>query len=264
MRQPTYFIPHGGGPCFFMDWDPPDTWKPLAGFLRGIVPGLAERPRAILCITAHWEAPAFTLSNVEQPSLYYDYYGFPPHTYGLTWPVAGDAALAERARGLLEAAGLPAALDAERGYDHGVFVPLKVALPEADIPTVQMSVHASLDPALHIEAGRALAPLRDEGVLIVGSGLSYHNMAGLMGAGPAPGSVEFDDWLTQAATAAPAARDAALANWAQAPGARLAHPREEHLVPVFVAAGAAGADRGERVFHQDSLMNAAVSAYRFG
>lgn len=264
MRQPTFFIPHGGGPCFFMDWDPPDTWDRLGAFLRGLVPGLVERPRAILCVTAHWEAPAFTLSAVERPRLYYDYYGFPPHTYRLSWPVAGDPALARHAAELLDGAGLPAALDTERGYDHGVFVPLKVALPEADIPTVQMSIQATLAPRLHMAAGRALAPLRDEGVLIIGSGLSYHNMRGLMGNGPAPGAAEFDAWLTEAVTADPAAREDRLAGWEAAPGARLAHPREEHLVPLFVAAGAAPGEPGERVFHQDNLMNAAVSAYRFG
>lgn len=264
MRQPTYFIPHGGGPCFFMDWNPPDTWDQLAGFLRGIVPGLDERPRAILCITAHWEAEAFTLSAGRQPDLLFDYHGFPPHTYRLEWPVPGDPALAMRAAQLLGEAGIASKLDSERGYDHGVFVPLKVALPDADIPTVQMSIHASLDASLHLAAGRALAPLRDEGVLIVGSGLSYHNMRGLMGNARAPGSTEFDEWLTQAATGPADARDAVLADWAKAPGARPSHPREEHLVPVFVAAGAGAGDRGKRVFHQPDLMNAAVSAYRFG
>jgi len=175
-RMPTAFISHGGGPCFFMDWDPPDTWARHRAFLEGLPEMLPGRPRALLVISAHWEAPRFTVQRHAAPPLLFDYGGFPPHTYQLTWPAPGAPALAERVAELLGAAGLPCAFDAARGFDHGVFVPLKVAFPAADIPCVQLSLRGDLDSAAHLVAGQALAPLRDERVLLIGSGNSYHNM----------------------------------------------------------------------------------------
>ncbi len=268
-RQPTMFIPHGGGPCFFMDWDPPGTWDRQRRFLEELPASLPETPRALLVISGHWEAPVFTVQTSPAPPLLFDYNGFPPHTYELTWPAPGDPALAERVRALLEGAGFETAGDPERGYDHGVFVPLKVAFPAADIPAVQLSLRADLDPKAHLAAGRALAPLRDEGVLILGSGNTYHNMAVMMramrggGSGEARGQ-DFDRWLTEAATRAdPAERDALLAEWDKAPGAREANPREEHLIPLHVAAGAALDDRGVKTL-EDRVMGAVESAFRFG
>ncbi|HEU5458408.1 MAG TPA: class III extradiol ring-cleavage dioxygenase, partial [Terracidiphilus sp.] len=162
-RQPVLFIPHGGGPCFFMDWTwgPADTWHPTQRFLESIAVSLPETPRAILVISGHWEQPAFTASAAEQPALIFDYSGFPAHTYQLTWPAPGNPDLAKRAANLLRQAGLPSAVSPTRGFDHGVFVPLKVAFPNAEIPVVPLSLVSSLDPALHLAAGRALAPLRD-------------------------------------------------------------------------------------------------------
>src|SRR5579884_3747372 len=141
-RQPTFFIPHGGGPCFFMDWTwgPADTWHATQRFLGGIAASLPEKPKALLVISGHWEEPAFTVSTNPQPELIFDYQGFPEHTYRLTWPAAGDRSLAERVFSLLEEAGIPAGVSATRGYDHGVFVPLKVAFPNADIPVVTLSL----------------------------------------------------------------------------------------------------------------------------
>jgi aromatic ring-opening dioxygenase catalytic subunit (LigB family) len=267
-RQPTLFIPHGGGPCFFMDWDPPDTWDRQRTFLEELAATLPERPKALLVVSGHWEEPAFTFQRNPAPPLLFDYQGFPPHTYRLTWPAPGAPALAEHAAALLRAAGLPVAFDESRGYDHGVFVPLKVAFPGADIPCVQMSLRAGLDPAEHLAAGRALAPLRDEGVLIVGSGNSFHNMPVMMRAmrGGARGieGAEFDAWLTEATTHPdPAERDCRLAGWDKAPGARHANPREEHLIPLHVAAGAAGAQRGVKAL-EDHVMGVVESAFRFG
>src|SRR5690606_9423175 len=151
-----------------------------------------------------------------------------------------------RVRELLSAAGLPAAEDADRGYDHGVFVPLKLALPDADIPVVQLSLRRDLDPEAHLAAGRALRPLRDEGVLIVGSGMSWHNMRGFSPQFTAA-SERFDSWLAEA-VAEPATRDDALRRWDDAPFARQAHPREEHLAPLFIAAGAAQGEHGRQAF----------------
>jgi aromatic ring-opening dioxygenase catalytic subunit (LigB family) len=259
MRQPTLFIPHGAGPCFFMDWTrgPADAWDKTADWLGGLIAALPERPRAILVVSGHWEAEAFTVGSAERPELIYDYYGFPDHTYQLRFEAPGAPALATRVRELLASAGLPAAEDAGRGWDHGVFVPLKVALPDADIPVVQLSLQASLDPELHLAAGRAIAPLRDEGVLILGSGMSWHNMRGFSPAFT-DRSRAFDAWLT-AAAAAPAA----LARWECAPYARAAHPREEHLAPIFVAAGAADGEPGRKVFG-DEVMDVAIAGFQFG
>lgn len=263
-RLPTLYIPHGGGPCFFMDWNPPDTWDRMAAWLRGLAADIGERPRAVLLISGHWEEPRIAVNAQAAPPLLFDYYGFPPHTYELQYPAPGDPALAARVQQLLGAGGVPTRAETERGLDHGVFVPFLLVYPQADVPIVQLSLHASLDAAAHLALGALLAPLRDEGVLIVGSGMSYHNMRGLMGGGDAgPDSERFDAWLGAACSAAPAERTRLLTNWQQAPAARASHPREEHLLPLMVAAGAAGDDVGRRVFH-DRAMGATVSAFAFG
>ena len=158
---------------------------------------------------------------------------------------------------------MPSRSDGVRGLDHGVFIPFKLIYPDADIPIVQLSLKADLDPDAHIEAGHAIEPLRDKGVLIVGTGMSYHNMEGYMrGEGPV-GAETFDGWLTDAVEDQQAVRNERLRHWADAPAARDAHPREEHLIPLMVAAGAAGQDRGHRNY-AEHVMGAAISAYRFG
>ena len=263
-RQPAIFLPHGGGPCFFMDWTwgPADTWQKTQRFLEGLAATLPEPPKALLVVSGHWEEPAFTASAAARPELIFDYSGFPEHTYRLTWPAPGSPELAERVTGLLTQAGLPSALSANRGFDHGVFVPLKVVFPEARIPVITLSLATSLDPALHLAAGRALAPLRDEGVLIIGSGMSFHNLRGYFQPGTPERAKAFDDWLTRAVESPAAERDALLTGWRNAPFAAYAHPREEHLIPLMVAAGAGGEAQGVRVF-ADQPMGAAISAYRF-
>jgi aromatic ring-opening dioxygenase catalytic subunit (LigB family) len=262
-RMPTLFIPHGGGPCFFMDWNPAHAWDRMRGWLESITASLPEKPKAILVISGHWETDVPTLLTSPKPSLYFDYYGFPPHTYELTWPAPGDPALAARVHELLQSAHIASATDEKRGFDHGVFVPLKVAFPDADIPTVQLSLQKDLDPKAHLAIGRALAPLRDEGVLILGSGMSYHNMRGFQTGGGRTASERFDAWLADAVEKSPSDRNDALSTWASAPAARESHPREEHLLPLMVAAGAAGDDLGKRVF-RDDVMGVVVSAVRFG
>jgi len=267
-RQPTIFIPHGGGPCFFMDWNPSDTWDKQREFLENLPASLPEVPKALLVISGHWEEDQFTVQRNPAPDLLFDYGGFPPHTYELTWPAPGNPALAKRVHDLLECAGFPASYDDKRGYDHGTFVPLKVAFPNAEIPCVQLSLRSDLDPRAHLAAGRALAPLRDEGVLIIGSGNTYHNMAVMMramrGGKAEPRGLEFDRWLTTASTHEDAAkRDAMLAAWDNAPGARDANPREEHLIPLHVVAGAAGDDCGFKTL-EDHVMGAIESAFTFG
>jgi len=263
--MPTLFVPHGAGPCFFMDWNPPDTWNRMAAFLKGIEQTLPVRPDAILLVSGHWLEPQFRVTSGTQPGLIYDYRGFPAHTYELRYPAPGSPALADRITQLLGQADVQHAQDAQRGFDHGMFIPMKVMFPKADIPVVQLSLRQDLDPRAHLEAGRALAPLRDEGVLIIGSGMSFHNMRGYGDARFSPISDDFDTWLTDAVQSDPAQRDALLEQWEGAPQARLCHPPggEEHLIPLLVAAGAATDSTGRKVY-SERVMQTTLSAFRFG
>lgn len=263
--QPVLFVPHGAGPCFFMEWNPKDTWHGMAHFLENIADTLPAPPTAIVMISGHWQTPAFSVTGGEAPHLIYDYYGFPDHTYSLSYPAPGAPALAKRVEGLLTHAGLPSQQDAKRGFDHGMFIPLKLMFPDADIPVVQLSLREDLDPAAHITAGEALAPLRDEGVLIIGSGMSFHNMRGYGDARFTAPSEAFDTWLTHAVEADPAERRAKLTQWSQAPHALSCHPAgdEEHLMPLLVAAGAAGQEVGRKVY-SEQVLKTQLSAYRFG
>ena len=243
-------------------WGPADTWRKTKRFLEQLHTTLPAPPKAMVVVSGHWEEPAFTVGAAAAPKLIYDYSGFPAHTYQLSWPAPGDPELAERVAGLLENAGLPSAINRTRGYDHGVFIPLKVAFPEAQIPVVTLSLVHSLDPQLHLAAGRALAPLREEGVLIVGSGMSFHNLGAYFQPNTLGRSREFDAWLTSAVESPAQKRDALLDRWRSAPFGAYAHPREEHLLPLMVAAGAGGEAAGARIFN-DEPMGAAISAFRF-
>jgi len=241
--------------------DPNRLWTELRDFLQGIPSSLPAPPKAILLVSGHWETEGFALTAGAHPPLIYDYYNFPPHTYELRFDAPGAPSLATRAASLLKDAGLKASTDPERGLDHGVFIPLKVAWPEANVPIVEMSVDASLDAELHLAAGKALAPLRDEGVLIIGSGMSFHNMQAYRDPGAMNPSKRFDTWLDQATEAAAPTRDYSLAEWVDAPMARYAHPREEHLIPLMVAAGASEAP-GKRIFKGD-VLGTIISGFRF-
>ena len=264
-RMPTWFVPHGGGPCFFMDWNPPHAWNRMGDFLKGLASTLPQRPKAILMVSAHWLESSFDVTSGAAPELIYDYYGFPPHTYLLKYPAPGEPQLAARIAALLGQAGLPSKVNPSRGFDHGMFIPLMLMFPDADIPVVQLSLNSNLDPQIHLQLGQALTTLRDEGVLIVGSGMSFHNMRGYGDPRFGPISDEFDGWLTDAVQAEPEQRHQALIDWAQAPSARMSHPprAEEHLLPLMVVAGAASADKGQRVF-SDRVMETTLSAFSFG
>jgi len=254
-----------------MDWDPPDTWHRMAEYLRRVPDDVGLRPRALVVISGHWEEKVVTIQKNPAPPLVYDYCGFPESTYRITFPAPGAPEIATRISELLKAAGIECTYDHSRGLDHGVFIPLKVAYPKADVPIVQVSLLASMDPAEHIRLGHALAPLRDEGILIVGSGMSYHNMRtfkshmrGSNGRAADVGSQRFDDWLEQVLTkTTPNERVTGLTHWDTAPEARDAHPREEHLLPLHVVVGAAGDDPGRRVL-KDVVMGAVESAFQFG
>jgi aromatic ring-opening dioxygenase catalytic subunit (LigB family) len=264
-RTPVIYLPHGGGPCFFMKWTmgPPNTWDRMAGWLRGLPGALPSRPKALLVVSAHWEERVPTVLAAQKPPLLYDYSGFPKHTYELQWPAPGSPKLAARVQALLTGAGIANQANTTRGFDHGVFVPLKLSFPNAEVPTIQLSLQAGLDPATHLKIGKALEPLRDEGVLIIGSGLSYHNMRGFGRARSEAESKSFDHWLNRVVTGPAAERDASLIAWAKAPSARQCHPREEHLLPLMVVAGAAGADTCASPF-RDHVMGVHVSGHVFG
>ena len=267
-RMPTLYIPHGGGPSFFMEegLGPKGAWDAQANYLRGLAASLGRRPKAVLAISAHWEERRATVNVQAKPSLLFDYYGFPDYTYRLTYPASGDPALARRVRDLLSRAGIESAEEDARGFDHGVFIPFMLIYPEADIPIVELSLVQGLDAATHLKIGQALAPLRDEGVLIVGSGMSYHNLRAMMSGEPGAdaASEKFDAWLAETLESPDLkARESRLLDWAAAPGGRASHPRPEHLIPLHVAVGAAGADRGKRTY-SDRLMGKMQSGFRFG
>lgn len=262
---PTYFVSHGGGPWPFMKDQYGATYDVLEASLADMPRQVGGKPKAVLVVSGHWEERAPTLSSGEQPPMIYDYSGFPAHTYQVRYDAPGEPALAERAAALLQEAGFPAQLDARRGFDHGTFSMLTPVFPEADVPVVQLSLLHGFDPLRHIAMGRALRPLRAEGVLIVGSGLSYHNLR-QFGPGGKLASHEFDDWLQLVLLRlTPSERTAALLNWDQAPYARMAHPREEHLLPLMVALGAAEEEEAACVYHEDAFFGSlAVSSFRFG
>ena len=263
-KMPVAFLPHGGGPWPFMDGDFGDA-KGIAGlrtYLESVKSLPKTAPKALLVVSAHWEESVPTVMTSDAPPMFYDYGGFPPSTYQLKWPAKGDKKLAGRVRALLEGAGFQTAENAERGFDHGTFVPLMLTYPGAEIPTVQLSLKRGLDPAEHLAIGRALAPLREEGVFIIGSGMTFHNLRAFFGPAGEEAAERFDAWLREAATAPQAQRDELLTRWSMAPMARAAHPREEHLIPLMVIAGAAGADRGT-VAYNGTFANKRLSAYHF-
>ena len=263
-RRPVVFVPHGGGPWPFVEMGfPPDDVATLAGYLRSVRDLPPEPPRALLVGSAHWEAPVPTVMTSPHPPMLYDYYGFPPESYAITWPAPGSPELAAQVQRLLAGAGIDTAADATRGYDHGTFVPLKLTYPEAGVPAVQLSLKEGLDPSEHIAIGRALQPLRDDGVFIVASGMTFHNLRAFRDPRAKPVSEAFDAWLRESLVLDAGARNQRLAHWTTAPAARAAHPREEHLIPLMVAAGAAGEDRAVVAFN-DTFTGLRLSAYHFG
>ena len=264
-RLPTYFVSHGGGPWPLMKDQVGAAYDRLEASLVDIKRQVGVRPKAVLVITSHWEGADFMVSSGAAPGMIYDYGGFPAHTYRIQYPAPGDPGLAQRVAQLIAGAGHPVRLDPARGFDHGTFSMLYPIYPDADMPVVQLSIREDYDPATHIAIGRALAPLRDEGVLIIGSGLSYHNLR-QFGAQGRIASHAFDQWLQQTMVGLPPdQRQQALLRWSEAPSARVAHPREDHLVPLMVAAGAAEHEASASVYHEDDFFgHLAVSSFRFG
>ncbi len=264
-RLPTYFLSHGGGPWPYMKAQWGGLFDQLEASIVDIRRQLGARPRAVLVITGHWENPEFTVSASPSPPMVYDYYGFPEHTYRVHYRAPGSPELAGQVKAMLDAGGVACALDAQRGFDHGTFTVMEPLYPEADVPVVQLSLKQGFNPETHIEAGRLLAPLREDGVLILGSGLSYHNLRRI-DPGAAGPSRQFDAWLQETLVGSPPPeRLVRLAQWTSAPAARFAHPREDHLLPLMMAVGAAGDDAGACVYHENDFMGGiTASSFRFG
>ena len=265
MRLPTYFISHGGGPWPWLDGPFRRMFDRLESSLRDIA-AATPVPRAVLVVSGHWVASQFTVQSGRHPTMVYDYSGFPPHTYQIVYPAPGSPAIGARVHELLTTAGIPVADDGARGYDHGTFAPLYVMYPDAhaSVPIVQLSLQRAYRPDAHLAVGRALAPLRDEGVLVMGSGLSWHNLRMIGAAARAPSNT-FDDWLAQTLAAEPKTRTRQLLAWETAPAARIAHPEEDHFLPLMVAVGAAEHDPAYRVYlERDFMGGVTASSYGFG
>ena len=265
-RLPTYFVSHGGGPWPYMTGEFRANMAVLEQSLIEMRAELAEAPRAVLVVSGHWEEQGVAISSGEQPGMVYDYYGFPDYLYHIKYRAPGSPALARRVQELLGAQNIEARLDSTRGFDHGTFSIMKPLYPEETMQLVQVSLDARYDPEFHLAMGRALAPLRDEGVLILGSGLSFHNLRLINSPASHEPSRQFDDWLQQTLTVcAPQERAKRLIHWERAPAARLAHPREDHLLPLMVVVGAAWNEPGVTTYHQtDFGGDWTASSFRFG
>jgi aromatic ring-opening dioxygenase catalytic subunit (LigB family) len=265
-RLPTYFVSHGGGPWPYMTGEFRSNFDKLEQSLIEMRAELGDAPKAILVISGHWEGEGFAISSGAKPGMVYDYSGFPENLYHITYGAPGSPELAKRVQKLLRAGAIEAQLDPARGFDHGTFSIMKPLYPEGGLPVVQLSLDAGYDPALHLAVGRALVPLRDEGVLIIGSGLSYHNLREIRGTSGYEASRRFDNWLQQTLVqASPDARTEGLLAWERAPSARAAHPREDHLIPLMVAVGAAEDEPGAVTYHQSDFFGGmTASSFRFG
>lgn len=233
------FLSHGGGPLPLLGDSAHQEMIDALQLLSNEIP----KPDAILVFSAHWEESEVSIISSSRPSLYYDYYGFPEESYHIQYPVAGSPKLASKIQSLLAAKKIACHMQENRGLDHGVFVPLKLMYPEADIPTLQVSLLNDLDPEEHIKLGRALRSLLAENILIIGSGFSFHNLKAFFGASDRQSRLlneSFDEWLTETCMSASLhefERAERLMEWQNAPGALYCHPREEHLIPLHVCYG---------------------------
>ena len=257
------FIPHGGGPLPLLG---EESHQELVSFLQKISHTLVE-PSAILVISAHWEAEQATITSGVAPDLLYDYSGFPPAAYQLQYPAPGNPGLADTICQLLQESGIEARLDGQRPFDHGLYIPLILMYPEAAIPCLQLSLVKGFDPETHIRMGKALAALRRENILILGSGFSFHNLRAFFlnsGGGSDSKNEAFEQWLVDTCTNpghSAAVREERLMEWSAAPFARYCHPREDHLLPLHVCVGAGGT-AAEAVF-AGRVMGKKVSAFHW-
>jgi aromatic ring-opening dioxygenase catalytic subunit (LigB family) len=231
--------------------------------MRQVAKLLPHKPSSILVVSAHWESDPVEILASQQPSMLYDYSGFPPETYKYQYSAPGSPELARQIQSLLSDHNIPSKLNDKRGFDHGVFIPLMLMYPEADIPVVSLSLHTSLDAKFHLKLGEALAPLREQGVLIVGSGYTFHNMQAFFHPTSATfqASTNFNDWLKRVLVGID--RSEQLRDWHKAPGARISHPREEHLLPLLVTTAAAGDGKAKLIYETANKGDHDVSGWLF-
>jgi len=239
-RGQIVYFSHGGGPLPILG---DDSHKVMVDFMKEL-PSPLRKPDAILVISAHWEESIITVMDGEKPSMYYDYFGFPDEAYQITYPAPGSPELASKIIEMLQKKEIPVRTDSQRGFDHGVFIPLKLMYPQADIPTFQISLSSRLDPTTHIKLGNALRELMKENILIIGSGFSFHNLGVFSLQGKTrsdPANEAFQNWLIEVITRLPSQkeREQQMADWEKAPSARYCHPREDHLLPLHVCLGMA-------------------------
>lgn len=262
LNFPTVYLFHGGGP-FPLTQEP--SQLSIRKFLKEI-PKTLPIPKTILLISAHWEASPVRILSKKEPNLYYDYYGFPKELYNFKYPIKNDLNLVDKITSIFEKNSIAYKLDDTRDYDHGVFVPLLLMYPEANIPVVQISLVKGLDVETHLKIGEALAPLRNEEVLIIGSGSSFHGFfLDVKKKELTKHSENFDSYLEDVClnkNYTPNERKKKLIEWKKAPSAKYAHPREEHLLPLMVNVGAAGGSVGERIY-EDYYDEFKMGAYLF-
>lgn len=260
---PTLFVSHGAPTL------PLNEAAEVHHFLRGLLDGIG--PRAILMVSAHWEDDVAALTGASPLATIHDFSGFPQRLYDLRYDPPGDPTLAAQASSMLVKAGIESRVDPQRGIDHGGWTPLIISAPGADIPVVQLSLVRGLDARRHNEIGRALKPLRDDGVLIIGSGGAVHNLRALdwaavdspgKAATPPGWAADFQKWLDQ--TLATPDRSQALIEWQKVSGARMAHPREEHLLPLHVVAAAAEGEAATKLHQSWEMGSLSLAAWRFG
>lgn len=258
-KKSVVYFSHGGGPLPLLG-DP--SHKAMIDFMH-LLPVQLAHPSLILVISAHWEETQATLLGSANPPMFYDYYGFPPETYQVQYPAPGAPETANRIAAFLQEAGIPSMVHPSRGYDHGHFIPLLMMYPQADIPTLQISLIRGLDAERHLELGEALRPLRDENILVIGSGFSFHNLSSFSWRGNGeldPDNDAFQDWLIETLTLSDYADiRRGLLHWEQAPAARYCHPREEHLLPLLVCA--ALAQRPAEVIFDDKILGKRALAF---
>lgn len=260
---PVIYIPHGGGPLPILG---DKAHENMITFLKAIVQDW-HQPAAILIISAHWEEDHAMVTSGSHPELIYDYYGFPVEAYQLRYPASGQPQLAKKIAELLISQGIAAQQNGQRGFDHGMFIPLMLMYPLANIPCVQLSLLKNLNPQQHIDIGKALQSLRKENILVIGSGMSFHNLKRFFTQGN-DGDAEndaFDHWLLETCAGdeiSATEREQRLIEWQQAPAARYCHPREEHLLPLHVCYGIACADTPQaKVAFNAEIMGKKVTSF---
>lgn len=258
------YFSHGGGPLPILG---DNSHKAMVEFMEHF-PSSIEKPDAIIVISAHWEEHVATVLGAPNPVMLYDYYGFPEEAYHLDYPAPGNPDLAHRVVRILQENGIVSSIDDKRGFDHGLFIPLKLMYPEADIPSIQLSLIRGLDPAVHIKMGKALYELMDDNILVIGSGFSFHNMRAFVWDGNNARDQAndlFQDWLVETCTV-PSLKEETerrLIHWEDAPSARYCHPREEHLLPLHVCIGIAGENRAAVKIFDDYILGKRAVAFQW-